>query len=277
MTDKETQNEALAELHRGYERGDLALFLGAGVSIGTGLPTWEKLVLAMNFAAVSNEEIVDGGGGRWRPFPNYLYAIAEWQLRHRAEPLEITARKLRRYYDEIEARDNLNQGEGQRFFRQNLHRTLYESLLDDEGRLFPEPDYRLIRQDNSTLDAVAALCEAGFKTGQGVQSVITYNYDNLLELVLNAQEDAGRKVPVLPLHSGLQEIKPDTLPVYHVHGLVPLEGGGAKAESIVFTEDEYHQAALDPYSWSNIVQLQAMSNCTGLMVGLSMTDRNIRR
>lgn len=45
-----------------------------------GLPTWEELVLAMYFDVVSSEEIIDDQGQRWKPFPNYLYAIAEWQL-----------------------------------------------------------------------------------------------------------------------------------------------------------------------------------------------------
>jgi hypothetical protein len=46
---------------------------------------------------------------------------------------------------------------------------------------------------------------------------------------------------------------------------------------VVFTEEEYNAAASDPYSWSNLVQLREMSSSVGLMVGLSLADRNIRR
>ena len=41
--------------------------------------------------------------------------------------------------------------------------------------------------------------------------------------------------------------------------------------------EQYYSAAQDAYSWSNLVQLQRMSGSVGLMVGLSLSDRNLRR
>src|SRR5574342_863656 len=85
--------QSVEMLRSAFHERNLALYLGAGVSIGSNLPSWEKLVLAMYFGKVSQERL-----GGWRPFSNYLYAIAEWQLANSAEPLEITARKLRKFY-----------------------------------------------------------------------------------------------------------------------------------------------------------------------------------
>jgi hypothetical protein len=82
----------IEEIRRAYRRGNLTLYLGAGVSKGNGLPTWAELVLAMYFTTKG------GWKQRWEPYPNYLYAIAEWQLQRRTEPPEITAQKVRQQY-----------------------------------------------------------------------------------------------------------------------------------------------------------------------------------
>src|SRR4051794_16195060 len=84
---------SLATLRTAFRQGNLTLYLGAGVSIGSGLLSWNQLVLAMYFTAVRGD-----WRARWRPYPNYLYAIAEWQLKRTHEPLEITARKIRQFY-----------------------------------------------------------------------------------------------------------------------------------------------------------------------------------
>jgi len=67
-----TRDEALDTMCKAYGRGELSLYLGAGVPVGSGLPTWEKLVLAMYFSALSKQSL-----GLWIPFPNYLYARPE--------------------------------------------------------------------------------------------------------------------------------------------------------------------------------------------------------
>ena len=54
-------------------------------------------------------------------------------------------------------------------------------------------------------------------------------------------------------------------------------GQGSYAEEIIFTEEQYHSAMEDVYSWSNLVQIQHMSSSVGMMIGLSLTDRNMRR
>src|SRR5262249_9498146 len=73
-------------------------------------------------------------------------------------------------------------------------------------------------------------------------------------------------------------LRPRQLPIYHVHGFVPLQDGkGSRLDEIVLSEDQYNRAAQDPYTWSNLVQMQALSQSVGLMIGLSLTDRNLRR
>ena len=258
-----SNEDAIRQLREAYRRNNLTLYLGAGVSVDSRLPTWEKLVLAMFFSTISEEEL-----GGWRPFPNYLFAIAEWYLANGSEPLEITARKLRKYYRKTDDRDE----EG---FLKRLHQTLYAGYLDQYS---PSPDYldrSLIRDKNRTLDAVARLCESSQAGQEGVRAVISYNYDNLLELALG-------DYPCQAVYEN-QPIAEKSLPIYHVHGFVPMyfddysSAIGSKGKDIVFTEDQYHRVAGDPYYWSNLVQLDNMAGSVGLMIGLSLADRNMRR
>ena len=241
-------------LREAFADNRLTLYLGAGVSVGNGLPSWQSLVLAMYFTAI-REEHMQG----WRPFPNYLFAIAEWHLGRTQEPLDITARKLRKFY----------QGKGPGALRNSLHKTLYAGFALPDGSGFQPISGRNLRFANSTLEAVTTLCEKSEFGRKGVRAVVTENYDSLLEIALN-----GRSIQPVWKSEALQGAG---LPIYHVHGYVPLKGGGSAEEEIVFTEEQYHLAAQNAYSWSNLVQIQCMSSTVGLMIGLSLTDRNMRR
>lgn len=245
--------EHLARLRDAYQRGDISLYLGAGVSAGNGLPNWDQLVLAMYFSAISAQSM-----GAWRPYPNYLFAIAEWHLKRSHEPLDITARRIRKYFTSPAA------------FLKSLRNTLYAGFTYDGMARFQPLRRKELRSANPTLHAVASLCEGSGLGNKGVQAVVTENYDSLLEIALG-------KHPFQSIWNSTP-LKPGKLPIYHVHGYVPVEDSqGSIAEEIIFTEEQYHLAAQDAYSWSNLVQLQCMSSSTGLMVGLSLSDRNMRR
>lgn len=105
--------------------------------------------------------------------------------------------------------------------------------------------------------------------------MVSYNFDSLLETVLTAT--GVQHIPIWNTAVKLEWRPTERLPIYHVHGFVPLEGEGAKEHEIVFSEEQYHAAAQNTYSWSSLVQIKYMTESVGLMVGLSMTDRNMRR
>jgi hypothetical protein len=250
MSPNETQ--AIKTLKRAFADQRLTLFLGAGVSVANGLPTWEKLVLSLYFATISEQNMRGG----WRPFANYLYAISEWYLKRSLEPLEITARKVKSLYK--------NDAVGEAAFLNAVRDALYGVNTS----LSPHD----LAQANTTLAAVVKLCAAKRNGRHGVRSVISYNYDSLLEMALQGKR-AGEAVYSKSANFGTR------LPIFHVHGYVPYNRPGTRAldSAIIFTEAEYNTIASDPYSWSNIVQLREMSSNVGLMIGLSLSDRNIRR
>src|SRR5262249_43194029 len=108
--------------------------------------------------------------------------------------------------------------------------------------------------------------------------IVNYNYDDLLDERL--REDHVKCKTVL---SGRERISPGTLPCYHVHGLIAVRKfvksiSMTKSDgNFVFSEDEYHAEYSDPYRWSNLTQISLLGRYTGLFVGLSMEDPNIRR
>jgi hypothetical protein len=65
--------------------------------------------------------------------------------------------------------------------------------------------------------------------------------------------------------------------VYHVHGFLPRTGKLDPDADLVFSEDAYHSQFIDPFSWSNLIQLNKLTQNTCLFVGISLTDPNMRR
>ena len=245
---RDQQKSHLDALRAAYNRGNLTLYVGAGVSVGNGLPIWSQLILMMYFTAMEG-----GWKNRCRPYRNYLFAIAEWQLQHRHEPPEVTAQKVRQYYKEPKE------------FLADLHTTLYSER--DFSR-----SAEMLRSENPLLKAVSDLCQKSQLDGAGIQAVVTYNYDNLLE-----KATEGSPCKFVPVWKSSEPLSERDRPIFHVHGYIPMQGASSEPDHIVFTEAQYHAAANDPYSWSNLCQIQCMSSSVGLMVGLSLTDSNMRR
>lgn len=120
---------------------------------------------------------------------------------------------------------------------------------------------------NSKLVAAIADC---IESGQ-LESVITYNYDDVLERELDR-----RKIPFVSV-DGQNRPLPNQFPVFHVHGFITSEQDKSYDKNVVLSEDEYHALYNNAFHWSNIEQVHAMVQTTCFFIGLSMTDPNLRR
>jgi hypothetical protein len=246
------RSSALRQLRHAFQEGRLSLFLGAGCSEASGVPTWETLVTELYMNGLSRRL------RRHQRVPEMVPSVATWAFRREVVPLEVAARGLHTYYPNDDD------------FVTVLRIMLYDRTgMYNRSRPVPREIRKLLAR-NKTLRSIAQLCRHSVPGRRGVRSVITYNYDDLLEWMLghNRCLAVWKAAP----------LKPHKLPIYHVHGFVPfVEKKGSRFDEIVLSEDQYHREAQDPYSWNNLVQMQALSESVVLMIGLSLTDWNLRR
>ena len=66
-------------------------------------------------------------------------------------------------------------------------------------------------------------------------------------------------------------------PGYRPRAWIPPRGGRAPTSDLIFTEDDYHRFALQSIHWAQVELLSLLRNGTGLFIGLSMSDANLRR
>lgn len=148
---------------------------------------------------------------------------------------------------------------------------LKNSLGKDFSKMVRDSLYVRSSKSSEMIDAIIELARPR-REGKALDSIITFNFDALVEENLSAA-----KIPNAPIYTEAVKYQPSELPIYHVHGYLPRRGKISETTDIVFSEDAYHGQFLDPFSWSNLIQLAKFSQNTCLFVGVSLTDPNLRR
>lgn len=110
------------------------------------------------------------------------------------------------------------------------------------------------------------------REGKPLDSIVTFNFDCLIEERLLAERISNKAIFTEEINHDSNE-----LPIYHVHGFLPRSGKVDEKNDLVFSEDAYHSQFIDPFSWSNLIQLNKLTQNTCLFVGISLTDPNMRR
>ena len=121
------------------------------------------------------------------------------------------------------------------------------------------------------IDAIVRLSRPQ-RDGRPLDSIVTFNFDCLVEENLTANSIHNRPIFSEAVKHGSHE-----MPIYHVHGYLPRTGQIPADVELVFSEDAYHGQFIDPFSWSNLIQLAKLTQNTCLFVGISLTDPNMRR
>jgi hypothetical protein len=228
------------------------MFLGAGVSIPYGLPSWKSLVLELLFEHAQGTRRL---GSMW---PHYRRAVASWMTDYfESDPLvlaRMVERDLRVRNPVVSARAK-RQPDRQDLFLERLRAHMYAH--------YRKPGQR------TALDAICDLIEKCDETC-GVDSVITFNFDDLLETELQR-----RNVVVQTITSSDRQ-RGGGLRVIHAHGYVPRYGPISRKD-IVFTEPDYHRLTESVFHWSLSEIVDRLRKNTVLFVGLSMSDPSLRR
>lgn len=228
------KEDHINKLRHAFNQDNLVLFLGAGVSAGEGLPGWEKLVQLLIQDFLKSK---------------YDKVVSELDEDLKNEFKSFSYITLGRFIKKALKSK----------FHDNLKKVLYRG-------------YSSSKTPNSLLNDIAEFCRP-IRGKYGVLSIITYNYDDILESYL---ERKGIKHKVI--YREYDTVLNDTLPIYHVHGFLP-QGKLTEdmKDSIVFAEEEYHSQYKNPFSWQNLTQLNLLKEKTVLFIGMSGTDPNLRR
>jgi SIR2-like domain len=238
----------LQQLKETYKAEGVTLVLGAGVSASAGLPAWDSLIASMYVTLLAKElGASDASDSNLRSLAMAAAGFTD------GSPL-LSARYIRRGLE-----DGTFGATGT--FQDELTRALYTGLSAD-------------KPPSSLIQVIARLCQPA-RTGPRVRSVITYNFDDLVE-----SELARTGVQHRAVYTSGDHLHPDELPVHHVHGFLPQDSTryeNLEKSLLAFSEEGYHELFRNPYHWTNIVQLNAFRESTCVLIGLSLTDPNLRR
>lgn len=246
---KQEREEVIDNLKACYKKGQFSLFLGAGVSSSAGMPDWNTLLNSLFVTYLTQE--FDGDIAIGDKDISNLVA----RLNSIDEPSALMAARY--------LRKGLSKSDGET-----------KEFIDAVTRNLYKLRNTVFSIDSDLIKAIASMCLPR-RTGAKVKSVVTYNFDDLLERQLASNAILHRCI-----YTDNESYDPDELPVYHVHGFLPEDRklyDGLDNSTLVFSEEGYHQIYSDSYHWSNLVQLNSFRESNCLMVGLSMTDPNLRR
>ncbi|MFT6099930.1 MAG: hypothetical protein ACJAYF_002480 [Arenicella sp.] len=226
-------DQAIDELSKAHHDGRLTLICGAGVSVGAGIPAWNDLLLGLLEKMMASISTNEDLSLK-------VSDANEFQQRYGASALILG-----------------------KYLKSNLGKDFASELRD-----------ALYQENPNTSDVIEAIVELSRpqRDGKPLDSLITFNFDNLVEEALERS-----RVKHKSIYSEGMRSKASELPIYHVHGYLPRKGRVLKDKDIVFSEDAYHGQFIDPFSWSNLIQLNKLSHNTCLFIGLSLTDPNLRR
>lgn len=281
---KKSQAELIDELKAAYLHRGLVLYLGAGVSRSIGLPNWPEVIRSLTVTMMTRKvrSAIDALEGLSDPKRVDAQVSIQQEVLEEADydkPILMMARAIKdEFAEELAQLLSFN-------LYRALRRRLIMSLRRPPSRFLAKSAIRKAPDipipDSPLITSIVALARSE-RDVSGVQAIVNYNFDDLVEEKLRQQNVRCKSVL-----SGRDRVPPGTLPCYHVHGVLPFRdyvdrvmGKRKKIESkgnFVFSEDEYHAEYSDAYKWSNMTQMSLLGRYTGLFVGLSMEDPNIRR
>lgn len=237
---REKRDKHIEELKKIYNSDNMVLFLGAGVSRDAKIPTWDKLITDLFVSLLQNrfnKNSVEISNKEKDVILNQLISI------NRNSPL-LQARFVRTGLENE--------------FIDVLSKVLYKDCIDN----------------SRILNEITKLC-LPVRNATGIHAVVTYNFDDLLEV--NFKRD---RIKYKTIYQEADIPSRREIGIYHVHGFLPrhnIDNVNYRKNPLVFSEEGYHNLYLDPYHWSNLVQLNFLKEKQGLFIGLSMTDPNLRR
>ena len=234
---KNVRQSILDSLKTKYKNEELALFLGAGVSFDSGVPLWGDLInklLAKMIASRFKESKMQ---------PEELSKIIDIAYKNQENSSITQMRYIRSAFDNA-----------------TYNKLVHDALYSDNPKI-----------NTGLLKAISSIC-APTRNHIGVQGIVTYNFDDLIERRLKKDN-----IAVNSIYDEDGCTNSGALSIFHVHGFLPKSFEEDISHELIFSEEDYHRVYRDAYCWSNLVQLNYLREKSCLFIGCSLSDPNLRR
>jgi hypothetical protein len=224
--------QTLDDLRSIWQRKKLTIVVGAGASSQSGIPTWQEVLNKMLFNYIENQ---------------YKTAVIS---------------------------------KNEEIRKAIQHRLFYESPIIVahyfQGKLSNEEYLELVHQalycNLQQAPTPGPIVRAIARLGSHLNSIVTFNYDNLIEIALTEEGIENTSIWHPPHWDDSHGI-----PVYHPHGMLPFDRKKDGNYWILLAESDYHTLYSSAQSWSNVALSKSLLESTCLFVSTSITDPNLRR
>ncbi len=255
------------KLERAYRSKGLVLALGAGVSMGSRLPSWRDLLQSLTKVCLGDGVLFKDMDEAGFSYPT-IAGILEGHTPAGHTFPELVRDRL---YEEFP------------FYPQAPAQGKKKALRE------------FVETNNPTLRAVGALCalpvadEKDRPSGKDddrpwcrpnphIHAIVNFNIDHVLQKYVRA---CFKNRVLRTIERPSASSRRGFIPVYHMHGLLRYDRKRGRrekeADSIVLTERDYFDFFNRPTSLFNYTFLHLLREHPCLFIGLSMQDDNIRR
>ncbi len=244
-----SKDEIIKNLKESLNQEKLVLVLGAGISIPYKIPKWDKILIEL-MQNIRNEKEDD--------IKNEILSVYTDVLFN--DNTLFASRYFNSKLKGSKDADDLNINE------------LIKKILYKEYSFNKKPD--------ELLKEIYSLCLAPQKR-KGIESIITYNYDSILEETFQLLTP---EVDYNSIYKSGFYILPNKVNIYHVHGYLPSDSIKSDNDpvkddenEIILSEHTCNEEYSNTYNWNNLIQLDKYINKTCLIIGSSFSDPNMRR
>jgi len=258
--------EMLEQVGNASKRYGLVLAIGAGTSRASGLPDWRELVARLVEARFDGRDLF-------------------YRLEASGLDLSAIASCVRDGYDDDER------------FVETVRACLYRDfpVRDSDG---PDRGDELVKHviaSNQTMRALAAMCarlhavserdmsavraDRTFIANPLVRAIVTFNLDTVLREYVEARY--GSPPLVRTIEGAASNRRVGRINMYYVHGNLRFDSKAGRPDKessqLVLTENQYFDTFNNPTSIFTYSLLHLLREHIVVFVGLSMTDKNLRR
>jgi SIR2-like domain len=213
-------------LTKSYKKSGIVLALGAGVSIGAGLPNWTQLLERLTSNIDDGPPLGYDQLIRHNLPPPIVASILEELSGNRKNFVERVRKAL--YRDFPFFPEGLSKGNRQKFVR-------------------------YLRESNPTLHSVASLCAVptnggGYQPNPRIRGIVTFNLDALLQNYVYAR--FGKRL-LRTVERASASSSASKISIYHLHGFLRFDRKAHDPtkeawDTVVLTEQDYFDFFNDP-------------------------------